>query len=109
MAPFRRWLHEDLQNQLRRLHDILISCGTNEEKDRAKWDLEKSGVFSVKSIYKLLCKYEYGQNFKKIWKAKMPLKIKIFMWLVSQDAILTKDNLCKRKWKGEKSVPFVQK
>ena len=33
---FRRWLHEDLQNQLRRLHDILICCGTNEEKDRTK-------------------------------------------------------------------------
>jgi hypothetical protein len=31
---FRRWWHEDLQNQLRRLHDILIRCGTNEDKDR---------------------------------------------------------------------------
>jgi hypothetical protein len=28
------------------------------------------------------------------------------MWLVSQDAILTKDNLCKRKWKGNSSCAF---
>lgn len=36
----------------------------------------------------------------------MPLKIKIFMWLMSQDAILTKDNFCKRKWKGNSDCAF---
>jgi hypothetical protein len=41
-----------------------------------------------------------------IWKANLPLKIKIFMWLVSQNVILTKDNLIKRKWKGNKSCAF---
>jgi hypothetical protein len=28
-----------------------------------------------------------------IWKAKIPLKIKIFIWMVAQKAILTKDNM----------------
>jgi hypothetical protein len=41
-----------------------------------------------------------------MWKAKAPLKIKIFMWLVAQGAILTKDNLGKRKWKGNMSCAF---
>jgi hypothetical protein len=41
-----------------------------------------------------------------IWKANLPLKIKIFMCLVSQNIILTKDNLIKRKWKGNKSCAF---
>jgi hypothetical protein len=62
--------------------------------------------FSVKSTYKHLCRNDFGASFKKIWKSKIPLKIKIFMWLVSQDAILTKDNLCKRKWKGNSSCAF---
>ena len=35
---FRRWLHEDLQIQLRRLQDIVHRFSINEEKDRAKWD-----------------------------------------------------------------------
>jgi hypothetical protein len=40
------------------------------------------------------------------WKAKIPLKIKIFTWLVFQNAILTKDNLSKRKWKSNISCAF---
>ena len=28
---FRRWLHEDLQSQLRRLQDILYICSVNDE------------------------------------------------------------------------------
>ena len=41
-----------------------------------------------------------------MWKAKVPLKIKIFIWLVAQGAIMTKDNLCKRKWKENMSCAF---
>jgi hypothetical protein len=44
-------------------------------KDKAKWDWEKSGTFSVKSVYKHLCRNDQGQNFKHIWQAKIPLKI----------------------------------
>jgi hypothetical protein len=28
-------------------------------------------------------------------------KIKIFMWLVEQNSILTKDNMLKRNWQGD--------
>jgi hypothetical protein len=43
---------------------------------------------------------------KRIWKAKLPLKIKMVLWLLQQDVILTKDNLIKRKWLGDKSCRF---
>jgi hypothetical protein len=99
-------LYEDLQNQLRRLYDMVHRFNINGEKDKAKWEWEKSGTFSVQSVYKHLCKDEYGVSFKRMWKAKVPLKIKIFKWLVSQEAILTKDNLCKRKWKGNTTCAF---
>lgn len=77
-----------------------------EIEDKPKWDWEKSGIFSVKSTYKHLCCNEYGPKLKNLWKAKVPLKIKIYMWLVLQDAILTKDNLIKRKWKGDTKCAF---
>jgi len=43
---------------------------------------------------------------KKFWKAKIPLKIKTFMWLIKHNAILTKDNLIKRKWRGDPQYRF---
>ena len=42
---FRRWLSEDPQNHFRRLHDILYRCNANNEKNKAKWDWEKSRTF----------------------------------------------------------------
>jgi hypothetical protein len=32
--------------------------------------------------------------------SQAPKKLKVFMWLVEQNAILTKDNLLKKKWQG---------
>jgi hypothetical protein len=37
---------------------------------------------------------------KYLWKIKVPLKIRIFMWFIYKKAILTKDNLAKRRWRG---------
>ena len=37
---------------------------------------------------------------KKIWKIKIPLKIKIFLWFLQRGVILTKDNLTRTNWKG---------
>ena len=48
---FRRWLDEGLQDQLRRLRGILFKYKVNEEKDVAIWDSEKTGKFTVKSMY----------------------------------------------------------
>jgi hypothetical protein len=46
---FRRWLHEDLQCQFRRLRDIIFRYGINFVKDHPKWNWKKSGLFSIKS------------------------------------------------------------
>jgi hypothetical protein len=39
-------------------------------------------------------------NNSYLWKIRIPLKIKVFIWLLYRDAILTKDNLVKRNWQG---------
>jgi len=46
------------------------------------------GIGRVKLVYKHLCRNSYGPHNKQMWKAKMPLKIKIFMWLTLQNSIL---------------------
>jgi hypothetical protein len=95
---YRRWLNEELQCQHRKLKDVLVSFAVNNEKDRPKWSWENSGIFSVKSTYAHLCRNERGAHYNLIWKAKLPLKIKIWLWLIEHNAILTKDNLAKRNW-----------
>ena len=36
-----------------------------------------------------------------LWKLKIPLKMKVFMWFLHKKVVLTKDNLAKRNWKGD--------
>ena len=45
-------------------------------------------------------------RFKHVWKAKISYKIKIFMWLVENNAILIKDNMLKRHWVGSPTCHF---
>ena len=41
-----------------------------------------------------------------IWKLKLPLKIKIFCWYLRKGVILTKDNLARRNWNGDKKCVY---
>jgi hypothetical protein len=41
-----------------------------------------------------------------LWKIKLSLKIKVFLWLLYKEAILTKDNLAKRNWHGNERCCF---
>jgi hypothetical protein len=43
---------------------------------------------------------------QEIWRVKLPLKIKIFLWFLKKGVILTKDNLAKRNWQGSKYCCF---
>lgn len=60
----------------------------------------------MKTIYEHLFSGETDNPNKKLWKSKIPLKIKIFLWLIRQNAILTKDNPIKRNWVGDKRCYF---
>ena len=41
-----------------------------------------------------------------IWQVKIPSKIRIFLWYLKRGVILTKDNLARRNWNGDKSCAF---
>jgi hypothetical protein len=71
---FRRWLDERLQDQFRRLRDMLSTVALSSDLDSPVWAWEKSGVFLVKFTYSHLCNMEVPDPNKRIWKAKIPLK-----------------------------------
>ena len=102
----RQWLDEPQQEKLRKMRDVLVPCALSSSRDQPKWLGEKDGKFSVNSQYRALCEAETEDRNKNLWKAKIPLKIKIFMWLIKMNAILTRDNLARKGWKGNKTSSF---
>jgi len=69
--------------------------------DKFIWQIKKNGVFSTQSLYREIMKTESVSSKEVFWKANVPLKIKIFLWYLKRGVILTKDNLLKRRWKGD--------
>lgn len=105
-VEFRRWLPEVLYGQWNNMKMSIMSRQFAESPDEVYWKWNKSGKFSVKSTYDYLTQGDEGDPHTKIWKAKIPYKIKNFLWLLENDATLTKENMVKRKWVGDPSCRF---
>jgi hypothetical protein len=70
------------------LVDLIQQVQLNEMADEVKWNFEKSGAYTTKSMYKfLLHSGVVNMQMEKVWKSKMPLNIKIFMWLTNHKRI----------------------
>jgi hypothetical protein len=67
-------------------------------RDSFRWTVSKK--FSVKDLYNDLVLRSGTPADCWAWKAKILLKIKIFLWYLKNGVVLTKDNLVKRQWKG---------
>jgi hypothetical protein len=78
----------------------------NENLDRIVWKLTSSRLFSVRSLYAHMMNGHTIFLRKYIWKLKVPLKFKIFMWFLHRNVILTKDNLAKQNWTSRKKCAF---
>jgi hypothetical protein len=78
----------------------------NDTPDKPVWKYTKSGLFTVKSLYTKLSSMGVDRSIKHFWKAKLPLKIKIWLWLIWHNAIASKANMKKRGWVGSFSCQF---
>jgi hypothetical protein len=74
----------------------LVHVRLNTEKDYFSWNLTLSGQFTIQSMYRSMINNGYVFHHKALWKLKLSLKIKIFVWYLLRRLILTKDNLAKR-------------
>lgn len=84
------------------------TCITSQE-DCVSWPKCKTGSYSIRSSYQLLCEAEANDApsrstdkgvkrfWKSIWHLKVPNKVKVFLWRVCSSALPTKVGLHKRK------------
>ena len=97
---FSRWLPPVLFDSWLTIINEVFSYSYNNSRDLIIWKNGLKGTFSTKSAYDSITSTDSGQTFSHIWSSKIPHRIKIFMWLVENGVILTKDNMIKRNFLG---------
>jgi hypothetical protein len=105
-VTFTRWLVGDLRNSWGKILTDVENLHLVSSNDLVQWKFGTNGLFSVKSVYKAMIASDNGSYHQNIWKGKIPAKIKIFLWLVMNNAILTKNNMIRRNWSGDTSCYF---
>jgi hypothetical protein len=103
---FSRWLVDVWAEQWKVILNDMSKISLKDCNDVVCWKFGKKGLFTVKTMYDCLTTNDSGPYHKKIWKSRIPGKIKIFLWLVVNNAILTKDNMIKRNWQGDPKCYF---
>ena len=68
------------QNLVAQIAHVQLVSGS----DTFRWNLTKSGSFTVRSLYLHCLDRQPPFRHKLIWKLKIPLKIKIFLWFLQR-------------------------
>jgi hypothetical protein len=79
---FRRTLSDNKWEAWLHLLQRLILVNLTEDQDVFGWKLTISSLFSIKSVYADMMNGHTVFLRKYIWKIKVPLNIKIFMWFL---------------------------
>ena len=67
----------------------------SQENDAIAWKLTSSRKFSVKSLYEKLTEGNVLDMARGLWKAGIPLKIKIFVWQFTYDHLPSRTQVIK--------------
>jgi hypothetical protein len=69
-----------------------------EDEDQIIWSYNSNGKYSVQSLYAVInhkgITPVYVHN---VWKLQIPPRVQMFLWLLSKNRTLTRDNLAKRR------------
>jgi hypothetical protein len=103
--PLRRSLFGASLAEWNELMTVLHEVQLDEQgQDKVVWALEKSSEFSTKSLYNCLTHGGVKDKLNDIlWKCKVPLKVKVFLWQAWHNKLPTAESLVKRNWQGSPS------
>jgi hypothetical protein len=98
---FRQMMCPEDHKEWSELQQLLQRCHLSTEEDEIIWGLTTSKTFATSSLYKFLTSGGINCHLAKhVWKCSTSLKIRIFLWQVFQNRILTAQQLKVRNWKG---------
>jgi hypothetical protein len=101
---------DDLHLQLRKLQDMLFGVALYGSDGLPKWKWMKFGKFTVKSMYKHLSSNGLDRSFGRLWMARIPFKITIWLSLILHNAISTKDNMTKKtEWETQNACFVIRR
>jgi zinc-binding in reverse transcriptase len=98
---FKRLLSGVLLLEFNSLCTMVGKISLSLDRDKLRWWLSESGKFTISEVYSWFTFRGVTDSSADIWwTLPIPLIVKVFMWLVTQNKILTKHNLMKRGWVG---------
>jgi hypothetical protein len=93
---FGRW--NELKGELSRI------TLDQDNSDVVTWGLERKGFFSTKSLYRFLTDGGMPSRMAGyIWKCRIPLKIRFFLWQIFNNKLQCARSLIRRGWKGNET------
>ena len=86
---------EEWRELMAKLEAVILT----EMDDKVCWKLEHSGQFTTRSMYRFITYPGVTDvQMMEIWKAKILLKVQIFLWMAWHDRIQTVQQLRRRNW-----------
>jgi hypothetical protein len=76
------------------------------ERDEVSWALEALGQFITRSIYCRLSQGAAVTHFKEVWRARVPPKIKVFLWQLIRSRLPSGVQLAKRNGPSNGDCPL---
>lgn len=75
-----------------------INFTISDEQDEMIWTFNSKGVYSSQSLYKVINnRGVIPVHLPAIWNLKIPPRVHFFLWLLTKNKVLTRDNVSKRK------------
>ncbi len=107
---FGNFLSPERQSELLQLNNLVRSLNLTASMDTIFWRWNFKGNFSTGSAYLFLVHDGVDdRRIRHLWNIKIPLRIKIFLWLVARNRLPTADFLANRGWIGPSICPLCRR
>jgi len=97
-CSFRRNMDDGLEQQWMEVCQLASTISFTSEEDSLIWQFSSKGSYSTQTLYKVInFRGIHPATVPALWSLKVPPRVHFFLWLVSKNEVLTRDNLGKRR------------